>query len=77
MCLSGRDYATDITATDETTVAASQPLQTSRNEVFMKMFADVRRRLEKASKQGVVRYNLRKRAVEFTVASLEEKLCHL
>ena len=67
MCLSGKDYARDMTAADKTTDDTTQPLQSSRNEAFMKMFADVKRRLEKASEQGVARYNLRKRAAEFTV----------
>lgn len=64
MCLSGKDY-------DRVTLNLGEDNDStqlnSRNEAFMKLYADVKRRLVDAGEKGVLRYNLRKREADYTV----------
>lgn len=61
MCLSGKDYSVP------TATAEDPPAPVSRNAAFVKLFADVKKRLVVAGQRNVDRYNLRKRDEQYLV----------
>lgn len=62
MCVFGKDYNNDDIIKDED---GTQTLECSRNELFRKLYSDVKNRLEAAAEKNICRYNLRKRHKEY------------
>lgn len=64
MCLSGEDYRNHDLFNNED---GTQTPEVSKNEVFRKLFSDVKKRLETAGERSAARYNLRKRNGGYSV----------